>query len=75
MGLNERWRRTPGQRFSRWFTEWPSTHARAGQTVEVVAVSALTECGACGQMASWVASGRDERNESVDECAYCGERL
>jgi hypothetical protein len=24
------------QNYSRWFTEWPSTHVNAGKTVEVV---------------------------------------
>ena len=27
------------QRFGRWFTVWPSTHANAGQTVEVMPVA------------------------------------
>jgi len=27
-----------GQMYSRWFTEWPSTHENAGQAVEVVPV-------------------------------------
>jgi hypothetical protein len=27
------------QRYSRWFTEWPSTHVNAGKTVEVMPVS------------------------------------
>lgn len=28
-----------GQMFSRWFTDWPSTHVNAGQSVEVLPVS------------------------------------
>jgi len=32
-----------GQIYSRWFTEWPSTHERAGQTVEVIAVEAVRD--------------------------------
>jgi len=34
---------TSGQRFSRWFTEYPSTHVNAGKTVEVIAVETLDE--------------------------------
>ena len=32
-----------GQTYLRWFTEWPSTHERAGQTVEVIAVEAIRD--------------------------------
>lgn len=32
-------RATEAQRYSRWFTEWPSTHVSAGRTVEVMPVA------------------------------------
>lgn len=31
------------QTYSRWFTDWPSTHERAGESVEVVAVEAIRD--------------------------------
>ena len=34
---------TSGQTYSRWFTDWPPTHERAGQTVEVIAIPALLD--------------------------------
>jgi hypothetical protein len=37
MGQSE----TSGQRFSRWFTEYPSTHVEAGRSVEVVPVERI----------------------------------
>lgn len=34
---------SPRQSYSRWFAEWPSTHERAGQSVEVIAYEAACD--------------------------------
>lgn len=31
------------QTYSRWFTSWPATHERAGESVEVIAIEAVRD--------------------------------
>ena len=59
------------QRYSRWFTVWPSTHERAGQTVEVQALHPrITHgrhctCSACAR--------EDWTNPDLAPCGMHGE--
>lgn len=42
------------QDFQRWFTAWPSTHTKAGQTVEVMPTAAVDRLRERLKQSEWI---------------------
>lgn len=65
----------PGQTYSRWFTVYPSTHERAGQSVEVEAVEALPVSPSSRPAGAWTGKVPDAAIEAhARTLAACAHR-